>query len=543
MTRGVLSAFPDGHALCCDSMQLFMRNLVLPFLSCLILAPAVLAQEADLAVVSAQLSKTTVVTGERFTIISQVRNGGPNTARDVLVSFGSNLGLFPISIAAPDGWTCQRNMSVPNSASCTTPIFRANATADFQVVVLAPVNTGSGPVTAHVLTSSSTPDDRASNNNRLIPFTLNEASTAADLLVALTPRETPLQPGEQGTVDVYVTNNGPSPASDVFVAIDSSAVTPLALVGVAANWVCTPTAQPSTLCRTTSTIPAGGTSTFALRFRAPDQEGGAAIFARVQAEENRDQNVNNNFVFTNVAVGTTENWRRILLPVTATNIPGANGSLWKSDITALIRSQSQITVTPGPCDHIIVLCPGLPLNTPFDAADLINDLTAPGGQFVYVRDVDEDKIRFNARVYDLSRATETAGAEIPIVREDELTTSTITLLGVATAPQYRHTLRVYEADAREGARVLIRIWANNETVPRLTTIRTLELSPINSRVTPALLPTHPGYLQLDLRQLVNLPGRDLMRIEVEPLDPGMRIWAFVSTTNNDTHHVTTVSPQ
>ena len=520
-----------------------MRITILLFLACLIPGPALFAQEADLAVVSAQLSKTTVVTGERFTITTQVRNDGPNAARDVLVSFGSNLGLFAVSITAPDGWSCRQNLSVPDSASCTTPTFRANTTADFQVVVLAPANTAPGPVTAHVLTSSSTDDDRPTNNNRLIPITLNAAPTSSDLLVALTPRDMPVQPDEQTTVDVHVTNNGPAPANDVFVRIDSSASTPLALVGVAANWTCTPTAQPSTLCRT-STIAAGATSTLPLRFRAPDRDGGVTIFARVQAEANRDQTPTNDFVFTTIFVGSAQSWRRILLPLTATNIPGANGSLWKSDITALIRSESQIEVTPGPCDRIIVLCPGLPLNQPFDAGpQFVNDLTVPGGQFVYVRDVNEDKIRFNMRVYDVSRLTETAGAEIPIVREHEFTSGTITLLGIPSAPQYRHTLRVYEADAREGARVLIRVWANDEPTPRTAVVRTLEVSPINTQVTPALLPTHPSYLQLDLRQLVTLSGQDLVRIEVEPLDSGMRIWSFVSITNNDTHHVTTVTPQ
>lgn len=519
-----------------------MRIPTLFFLSCLTLAPAVLAQEVDLAVVSVQLSKTTVVTGERFTITSQVRNNGPQTARDVRVSFGSNLGLFPVSVTAPDGWNCQRDLSVPNSATCTTLAFPANTTANFQAVVLAPANTAPGPVTAHVLASSSTIDDRPDDNSRLVPFTVNEASTTADLLVRLTPRDVPATPGEQTTVDVHVTNNGPSPANDVLVAIDSSAATPLALVGVAANWTCTPTAQPSTLCRT-SMIPAGATSTFALRFRAPDREGGAAIIARVQAEENRDRSAINDFGFTNISIGTAQDWTRFLLPVTATNIPGANGSLWKTDLTALIRSDMPIEVTPSPCDAVPVLCIGLPLNTPFDARDLISDPNAPGGQFVYVRNVHADTIRFNMRVYDQSRATETAGAEIPIVRDDDFTTGTITLLGIPSAPQYRHTLRVYDADAREGTRVLIRVWAGDETTPRAAAARTLERPPIDRRVTSALLPLHPSYLQLDLRELVSAPVDGLMRIDVEPLDPGMRIWSFISIINNDTHHVTTVSPQ
>jgi hypothetical protein len=33
------------------------------------------------------------------------------------------------------------------------------------------------------------------------------------------------------------------------------------------------------------------------------------------------------------------------------------------------------------------------------------------------------------------------------------------------------------------------------------------------------------------------------RIEIEPTLPDMRVWAFVSITNNETQHVTLVTPQ
>ena len=40
-----------------------------------------------------------------------------------------------------------------------------------------------------------------------------------------------------------------------------------------------------------------------------------------------------------------------------------------------------------------------------------------------------------------------------------------------------------------------------------------------------------------------LAGVTSMRIEVVPLTPNLRFWAFVSITNNETQEVTIVSPQ
>lgn len=34
-----------------------------------------------------------------------------------------------------------------------------------------------------------------------------------------------------------------------------------------------------------------------------------------------------------------------------------------------------------------------------------------------------------------------------------------------------------------------------------------------------------------------------VRVEVEPLGEGARFWAFVSVTNNETQHVTLITPQ
>ena len=523
-----------------------MRNFVLLLLCCFTLAPAALAQQADLTVVSVTLDKNAIVTGERYTVTAQVRNNGPDAAQGAIVSFGTNLGFLAVSMQAPAGWTCMRVLSIPNSATCTANTFASGAVANFSVTALAPSDVapeGSG-VSANVLAYASTPDPVGTNNNRMVAMSLTAAPTSADLSIEVAPREVPAQPDTQTTVDIPVRNNGPSAVNDVVVAIDTTSLTDVALVGVSGNWVCTPTAQPSTLCRT-STIAAGATSTLTLRFRTPASETAVSLLARVQAEHNRDAVVANNDAFGTVFVGSQVNWRRVLLPVTAQSIPGANGALWKSDITALIRSAVPVEIAPSPCENIVVLCPvpPPPLNQPFDASMFIRDHNAPGGQFLYVKAPDEEKLRFNIRIYDQARLAETAGAEVPVARENDFTRGAISLLNIPVAPQFRHTLRVYDGDARTGARVLVHVYANDESTPRVTTVRTLEPSPLLERVTTAQLPTHPSYLQLQLADLTPLAGLESVRVEVEPVDFGLRLWAFVSITNNDTHHVTTVTPQ
>ena len=52
--------------------------------------------------------------------------------------------------------------------------------------------------------------------------------------------------------------------------------------------------------------------------------------------------------------------------------------------------------------------------------------------------------------------------------------------------------------------------------------------------------TYPGYAQLDLSYLADRAQE--VRVEVAPATEGLRFWAFVSTTNNQTHHVTLTTP-
>ena len=55
----------------------------------------------------------------------------------------------------------------------------------------------------------------------------------------------------------------------------------------------------------------------------------------------------------------------------------------------------------------------------------------------------------------------------------------------------------------------------------------------------------PGYAQfVDLVAVFpQLAASETIRVEITPISPGLRFWAFAAITNNETQHVTTITPQ
>jgi hypothetical protein len=498
------------------------------------------AQQADLEAVSVTLDKLTVTMGEPFSYTARVRNNGPSEARNAVVHVNAHSGAFPLSVESPPGWTCSRSMSDKPGAKCTTTALAAGAEVEFRGTALAPRNTAAWAMTLFAQVSAASSDPRGDNNESSARFTLVESPRVADLGVSVAQRGAARE-GERVVIDVTVANAGPSAVEHVAVAVDTRGEEKLTgLAGSGDGWTCAASLE-GLLCRTNG-LAQSAQSAIEVSFAAPSHEADIDVAASVQAESSRDPNFRNDIGAVTAGVGSAENWRRILLPLAREFTPGANGAQWRTVTTMLIRSTQPVDIQPGPCDRIIDPCLPLPLGATFNAGQLIYT-AGPGGQFLYVRPEDEAKLVFNTRIRDEARMTETAGAEIPVVREDEFRTDAISLVGIPVAPEYRHTLRVYDSDARSGARVQIRVYAAGEGTPLASAVRTLERSPESFPVTSARLPTHPSYLELRLDELIPLSGLHEVRVDIEPIDPGLRFWAFVSITNNETHHVTTVTPQ
>jgi Domain of unknown function DUF11 len=501
------------------------------------LCGAAAAAEANLALVSLTAPRT-VVTGERITITARVRNDGPGDAANATVVISMNGVAQALSASAPADWRC----AAGNPTLCRAAALPRFTEAAIEVTMLAPAE--ARPVSVFAIASSSTPDPNAPNNQHSVPLSLSAASANAELsLIHVSPVEEVVRPGSPARVELAVKNDGPDAARNVHLSIGFNGE----IGGTAEGngWTCSTVSVSQIRCVRTSLAP-GEIAPFTAHFTAPDAEVATPLYVQTHAEENRESNTRDNFAIATIFSGAADAWQRMLLPLTATNIPGANGAMWKSSLGILIRSDEPIEIRPGACELVPVTCfpPPIPLRRPFEAHDasLIVD-PAVTGQFLYVRAADASKIHFSTRAYDAARAGETSGAEIPVVHEHEFRTSTISLLNLPVSPDYRHTLRVYDADARASASVIVRLFASDATTPLAERVFTLAAPTPARRTTTALLPVHPGYLQLDLGEAFGLSGARAVRVDVVPVTPGLRLWAFVSITSNRTHHVTTVTPQ
>jgi len=146
---------------------------------------------------------------------------------------------------------------------------------------------------------------------------------------------------------------------------------------------------------------------------------------------------------------------------------------------------------------------------------------------------------FESRIQDISRQAQTWGTEIRVVREREFTTQPVLLVNVPMDGRFRLMLRVYDIDGRADAVVRVEVFPfGSSPVGQVD----LALAPPSGRH-PRYKPSYVQYE--DLRGLIP-PGFNpgaVVGVRITPLTPGLRIWAFISVTNNETQHVTTVTPQ
>jgi hypothetical protein len=163
------------------------------------------------------------------------------------------------------------------------------------------------------------------------------------------------------------------------------------------------------------------------------------------------------------------------------------------------------------------------------------------GELRYVPRDMGSQLTFNLRIRDLSRALSSWGTEIPVIRDTSALTGPANLLAIPTDDQFRATLRAYDLFPSPAGDPLVRLRVYSMTDDSLLGETDLALH----SGSPTEYPLRPNYGLVTnlLQQFPAATGKGLVRIEVQPLTPGLRYWAFVSVTNNDTQHVTTVTPQ
>jgi hypothetical protein len=246
------------------------------------------------------------------------------------------------------------------------------------------------------------------------------------------------------------------------------------------------------------------------------------------------------------------NYERFLIPVFVGQTPGTNGSLFSTSLTPWSKSESETVRIWGLEEHCgaPVICPPPDYTQPV----LVKPYGAEGsffrgpviipngnpGRFIYVPKAEANLFAVTLRAFDESRRLENYGTQLPIVRESDFTNDRIVLPDVPMHPPYRNTLRIYSTYPTR-----VNVWFEGPDIigsPTITPQPGLELE-----LRPGLNEFDPAYAQFtkfeqypyNLAVVVQSPSCP----QCTPPLIAAKIWAFITVTNNETQHITTITPQ
>jgi len=206
----------------------------------------------------------------------------------------------------------------------------------------------------------------------------------------------------------------------------------------------------------------------------------------------------------------------VLFPIAFTG-EGAFGSSWVTDnIISAPAAEFATTLESGAIASLVRL-----------------DGNDPAGLRVHVGRGTTSAAAMSSRIRYVTRQAQSAGTEIPVVRESDWRVGTLRLTNIPADPHSRITLRVWE-DHDRPVSVSVETSVRNRAQFASTEV--------------GLAPQANGllYTQLDLTDLVaRIPGTDPRDLKIEALafDPDIRLWALVTVTNNDTQQVTAIWPR
>ncbi len=240
-------------------------------------------------------------------------------------------------------------------------------------------------------------------------------------------------------------------------------------------------------------------------------------------------------------------YEKLLVPIAIFQpIAGARGSLWTSSLVVRSDAAGEVAFYP-----IYVDCMGIGLCPPAQKLPaartmslIVTGFPDRPTELLFVDRDHASELAFTLRVQDLSRQSQTWGTEIPVIHEREFRTTKLSLADVPITSAFRHTLRIYDPDNLPNGRVTVRVIGITAAVYPGHADKLLGEKSLPLRLAPAGHEWHsPAYLEIaDLSQIAPLDGYERVLVEVEPTTPGLRLWAFVSVTNNETQHVTVVTP-
>jgi hypothetical protein len=209
----------------------------------------------------------------------------------------------------------------------------------------------------------------------------------------------------------------------------------------------------------------------------------------------------------------------ILFPVSFQG-PGALDSRWLTESFISANVSRAYFRDPLPCN-------GCSQSFSPGSKQLINDGN-PWGRVLYALRGTTDTLSFASRIHDISRQSQTAGTEVPVVREHD----------------FRGQLRFMNLPGDPRYRVTLRLWSLGD-FPQFIAV----VDSIPGQQQPMTVSKIPGtemwFGTMDVTSLLTKASNNPTNMTVTsagyPIGAPL-IWGMLSITNNDTQQVTIVSP-
>lgn len=253
-----------------------------------------------------------------------------------------------------------------------------------------------------------------------------------------------------------------------------------------------------------------------------------------------------------VPITTSVQYERLFLPVGLLSVPGANGTVWGTEIVIRNESDTEVNIFHNDCSYhcqcrVFIMCQGPTPTQPrtaYRSLTVVDDLPNTG-RFLYVERDRVDDVAINARLVNFARMDDNLGTEIPLIREREFRARALWLVNVPVDTTARQHLRIFGIPSAAQGAVRVRVWASDGDVLLGEASVPLTDAKLDGLTRPYEYPHAPDFGQVaDLRSFFQIDPRvRRVRIELQPMTFETRFWAFVSATDNTTQHVTLVTPQ